>query len=59
MSAQVLLNLLKDLRNSDKMRGLLCILLLFCNKFNNVINTGARMSYDIKITLKSYLGVKT
>ena len=42
MSAHVLLNLLNELRNRHKMRGLPNILSLFrneCNKFNN---TGAR-----------------
>ena len=34
MSAHVLLNLLKELRKRDKMRGLLSILLLFGSKFN-------------------------
>ena len=43
MSAHVLLNLLNELRKSDKMRGLMSILLLFCNEFNKFNNTGARM----------------
>ena len=43
MSAHVLLNLLNELGKSDKMRGLLSILLLFCNGFNKFNNTGARM----------------
>ena len=34
MSAHVLLNLLNELRKSDKMRGLLSILLLFRNKLS-------------------------
>ena len=34
MSAHVLLNLLKELRKRDKMRGLPSILSLFRNKFN-------------------------
>ena len=33
MSAHVLLNLLNELRNRDKMRGLLSILSLFRNEF--------------------------
>ena len=37
MSAHVLLNLLIKLRNSDKMRGLPSILLLFRNELNNSI----------------------
>ena len=44
MSVRVLLNLLNELRKSDKMRGLHSILTYFfsqrANKFNN---TGARM----------------
>ena len=43
MSAHVLLNLLNELRKSDKMRGLSSILSLFCNEFNNFNDTGARM----------------
>ena len=43
MSAHVLLNLLKELGKSDRMRGLLSILLLFRNKFNKFNNTGARL----------------
>ena len=34
MSAHVLLNLLNELKKSDKMRGLRRILSFFCNKFN-------------------------
>ena len=34
MSAKVLLNLLNKLWKRDKMRGLLSILTLFCNEFN-------------------------
>ena len=41
MSAHVLLNLLKELRKSDKMRGLPSILSFFRNKFNKFNNTGA------------------
>ena len=40
MSADVLLNLLKKLRESDKIWGLLSILLLFRNKFEKFNNTG-------------------
>ena len=43
MSAHVLLNLLSELRKSDKMRGLLSILSLFRNEFNKSNNTGVRM----------------
>ena len=42
-SAAVLVNLLKELMNSDKMRGLSSILSLFRNEFNKYNNTGARM----------------
>ena len=41
MSARVLLNLLNELGKRDKMRGLLSILSLFCNKFNKGNNTRA------------------
>ena len=41
VSAHVLLNLLNELGKSDKMLGLLSILLLFGNKFNKFNNTGA------------------
>ena len=37
MSVHVLLNLLNELRKSDKMRGLPCILSLFRNRFNKSI----------------------
>ena len=43
MSAHVLLNLLNELRKSDKMRGLPRILLLFRNKFNKFNYPGVRM----------------
>ena len=43
MSVHVLLNLLKELRKRDKMRGLPSILSLFCNEFNKFNNTRARM----------------
>ena len=41
MSAHVSLNLLNELGNRDKMRGLQSILSLFRNKFNKFNNTGA------------------
>ena len=51
MSAHVLLNLLK-LGKRDKMRGLLSILSLFPNKFNEFNNTRARMlDYIYHMTL--------
>ena len=43
MSANVLLNLLKEFGKRDKMRGLLSTLSLFRNKFNKLNNTRARM----------------
>ena len=43
MSAHVLLNLLNELREKDKMRGLPSILSLFRNKFNKFNNTRAGM----------------
>ena len=59
MSAHVLLNLLHELRKSDKMRSLPSILSFFRNEFNKFNDTRAQMldsiiSYDIKITLKSH-----
>ena len=43
MSTHVLLNLLDELRTSDKMRGLSSILSLFRNKFDKFNNTEVRM----------------
>ena len=40
MSAHVLLNLLSELRNIDKMRGLPSILSRFRNEFNKFNTTG-------------------
>ena len=51
---------IKQVGKSDKMRGLLCILLLFCNKFNKFNNIRAQMSdsiYDIT-TLNFISGLK-
>ena len=53
MSAHVLLNLLNELGKSDKMRGLLSILLLYCNGFNKFNNTGARMLDSIYHMIRS------
>ena len=53
MSAHVLLNLLNELGKSDEMRGLLSILLLFCNGFNKFNNTGARMLDSIYHMIRS------
>ena len=58
MSAHVLLNLLKELRKRDKMRGLSSILSLFGNLFNKFNNIGARMLDSIKTTLKSHFWCK-
>ena len=43
MSAHVLLNLLKEFGERDKMRGLLSILSLFRNEFNKSNTTRAGM----------------
>ena len=58
MSTHALLNLLIKLRNSNKMLGLLSILLRFCNEFNKFNNTRAQneifyLSYDVNIFLQS------
>ena len=45
MSAHVLLNLLNELGERDKMRGLPSILSLFRNEFNKFNNTRARMMF--------------
>ena len=42
MSAHVLLNLLNEFRERDKMRGLSSILSLFRSEFNKFNNTRAR-----------------
>ena len=58
MSANVLLNLLNELRKSDKMRGLPSILVLFHNEFKKYNNTRARMLdsiYHITLGLLWYL----
>ena len=43
MSTRDLLNLIKELRKRDKMRGLQSILSLFRNVFHKFNNTGARI----------------
>ena len=53
MSAHVLLNLLKELRKRDQMRGLPSILPVFHNEFYKFNNTGAQMLDSIyHMTLK-------
>ena len=47
MRAYVLLNILNELRKSEKMQDWLSNLSLFCNKFKKINNTGARMSDSI------------
>ena len=47
MSAYVLLNLLNELRKSDKMQGLSNILSLFRNEFDKFNITGTRMLHSI------------
>ena len=64
MSARVLLDLLTELRKSNKMQGLRSILSLFCKKFHNFNKTRARILDSIyHITLKLFknciFGVKT
>ena len=55
MSANVLLNLLNELRKRDKMRGLPSILSLFGNELNKFNNTGARILDSIyHMTLKKF-----
>ena len=57
MSAHVLLNLLNELGERDKMRGLPSILSRFRNEFNKFNNTRARMLdsiYHMTNTLKYY-----
>ena len=53
MSAHVLLNLLKELRERDKMRGLPSILSRFCNEVDKFNKTRVRMLDSIyHMTLK-------
>ena len=53
MSPHVLLILLNELGERDKMRGLPSILSLFCNEFNKFNNLGARVIDSIyHMTLK-------
>ena len=47
MSAHVLLNLINEPRNRDKMRGLPNILTPFRNYFNKSNNTGVRLLNSI------------
>ena len=54
MSAQVLLNLLKEFGKRDKMRGLPSILSLFRKEFNKFNNTRARMLDSIYHIDKSF-----
>ena len=55
MSVLVLLDLLNELRKSDKMRGLLSILSRFRNRFNKLNNTGARiLDSTYHMTLKYF-----
>ena len=61
MSAHVLLHLLNELGKRDKMRGLSSILSLFCNEFNKLNNTRARMLdsfYHMTNTLKYHIWCK-
>ena len=61
MSAHVVLKLLNELRNSDKMRDLPSILTLLRNKFNiffkyRITIVRFCLSHDIKISLTSHFG---
>ena len=47
MGAYALLNLLNELRNTDKMRGMPSILSLFRNKFNKLNNKKAQILASI------------
>ena len=52
MSAHVLLNLINELGENDKMRGLTSILLLFCNEFNKgslILAVGKCLLFSVKI----------
>ena len=55
MSAHVLLNLLNELGERDKMRGLPSILSLFRNELNKFNNTSARMLDSIYHMTLRYL----
>ena len=66
MSAHALLNLLNELGRRDKMRGMLSILSLFCNKFNKFDNTRAlildsiyHMTLLARLLLNLFSAVKT
>ena len=53
--APILLNLLRKMRKSEKLRNLPNILLLFCDEFDNFYYTGARMLDNIyHMTLELY-----
>ena len=58
MSAHVLLNLLSKLGKRDKMRALLSILFINCNKFNKFNNSRAQSLdsiYNMTVTLHGNL----
>ena len=56
MSAHILLNVLNELRKSDKMLGLPSSLSLFRNEFYKFNNTGARMVDSIyHMTLELFI----
>ena len=53
MSAHVLLNLLNEIRKSDKMQDLPSIVSPLSNRLNKSNNTGAQMLYSIyRMTFK-------
>ena len=55
-SAPVLLNMLNMLGKRDKMQGLLSILLL-CNRFDNINNTGVRLLDSIHHMTLTYFEI--
>ena len=59
MSAHVLLNLINELSNRDKMQGLSNFLSLFPNEFNKFNNTRVQMIDSIYHTLKSHFCLTT
>ena len=60
MIVSCFIEFIKRVEERDKIRGLLSILSLFCNKFKKFNNTGARMLdsiYHIKIIFMKTLGI--
>ena len=60
MSAHVLLNLLNELRKSNKYEACPAFYCFFCNKLNKLNNTGAQMFDSIyHMKFKLLFGMKT